>query len=87
MTGHDEIASLFDEFSTSDGARNSCCAFVVWEPREVLTTQWGVALSTERLKTMKLLIEIRAAEGGADAKLLVRDQFAIYANAARLHRL
>jgi len=51
------------------------------------TTLKGIALSTERLKTMKLLIEIRAAEGGADAKLLVRDQFAIYANAARLHRL
>jgi len=33
---------------------------------------------------MKLLIEIRAAEGGADAKLLVRDQFAIYGNAARI---
>ena len=28
---------------------------------------------------MKLVIEIRAAEGGADAKLLVWDQFALYA--------
>ncbi len=27
---------------------------------------------------MTLLIEIRAAEGGEDAKLLVRDQFNIY---------
>lgn len=26
-----------------------------------------------------LIIEIRAAEGGADAKLLVEDQFVIYA--------
>jgi protein subunit release factor A len=30
----------------------------------------------------RLLIEIRAAEGGVDAKLLVSDQFAIYAKAA-----
>ena len=30
----------------------------------------------------RILIEIRAAEGGADAKLLVSDQFAIYAKAA-----
>ncbi len=28
-----------------------------------------------------MLIEIRAAEGGADAKLLVADQFSIYVNA------
>ena len=27
----------------------------------------------------KIVIEIRAAEGGADAKLLVNDQFVIYA--------
>jgi len=40
-----------------------------------------------KVKAMKLLIEIRAAEGGADAKLLVRDQFAIYGNAARIHGL
>jgi protein subunit release factor A len=36
---------------------------------------------------MKLLIEIRAAEGGADAKLLVREQYAIYGNAARNYGL
>lgn len=34
------------------------------------------------LEMERLLIEIRAAEGGADAKLLVSDQFAIYAKAA-----
>lgn len=28
---------------------------------------------------MSLIVEIRAAEGGADAKLLVQEQFAIYA--------
>ena len=28
---------------------------------------------------MKLIVEIRAAEGGSDAKLLVEDQFSIYA--------
>lgn len=28
---------------------------------------------------MSVIVEIRAAEGGADAKLLVEDQFAIYA--------
>ena len=27
---------------------------------------------------MSVIVEIRAAEGGEDAKLLVRDQFAIY---------
>lgn len=26
----------------------------------------------------KIILEIRAAEGGADAKLLVRDQLALY---------
>ena len=29
-----------------------------------------------------VIVEIRAAEGGADAKLLVIEQFAIYANLA-----
>lgn len=29
----------------------------------------------------KVIVEIRAAEGGEDAKLLVRDQFAVYAKA------
>jgi protein subunit release factor A len=28
---------------------------------------------------MSVIVEIRAAEGGQDAKLLVRDQFTIYA--------
>ena len=27
---------------------------------------------------MSIIVEIRAAEGGADAKLLVHDQFVIY---------
>lgn len=31
----------------------------------------------------EVVIEIRAAEGGEDAKLLVVDQFRAYANAAR----
>lgn len=31
---------------------------------------------------MNVIIEIRAAEGGADAKDLVREQFAIYAKLA-----
>ena len=30
----------------------------------------------------KLIIEIRSAEGGADSKLLVEDQFGIYLKAA-----
>lgn len=29
-----------------------------------------------------LIVEIRAAEGGADAKLLVEEQFSIYAKVA-----
>ena len=28
---------------------------------------------------MSVIVEIRAAEGGSDAKLLVQDQYAIYA--------
>lgn len=32
---------------------------------------------------MKLVLEIRAAEGGADAKLLVKEQAGIYLNFAR----
>lgn len=31
---------------------------------------------------MNVIVEIRAAEGGEDAKLLVRDQLAIYAKLA-----
>ena len=34
---------------------------------------------------MKLLIEIRPAEGGEDAKLLVNDQGSIYARFAERH--
>ena len=34
-----------------------------------------------------VIVEIRAAEGGADAKLLVSDQLAIYANLAEQRRL
>ena len=34
-----------------------------------------------------ILIEIRAAEGGADAKLLVEDQMVVYAKAASLNCL
>jgi len=32
---------------------------------------------------MTILVEIRAAEGGADAKALVEEQFAIYAKLAQ----
>ncbi|MBK7073064.1 MAG: PCRF domain-containing protein [Myxococcales bacterium] len=34
-----------------------------------------------------VIIEIRAAEGGADAKLLVAEQFAIYQRLAARRRL
>lgn len=34
-----------------------------------------------------IIVEIRAAEGGQDAKLLVLDQLAVYVKAARAHRL
>jgi protein subunit release factor A len=36
---------------------------------------------------MKLLVEIRAAEGGEDAKLLVIDQFNIYIKAGKIYSL
>ena len=36
---------------------------------------------------MSIIIEIRAAEGGRDAKDLVEQQFALYARACELHRL
>lgn len=32
--------------------------------------------------TETVILELRAAEGGADAKLLVRDQLAVYVRAA-----
>lgn len=35
----------------------------------------------------KLIIEIRAAEGGADSKLLVLDQLEIYKKACAIHAL
>lgn len=38
-------------------------------------------------QTTAILIEIRAAEGGADAKLLVQDQLAIYLKAAAREHL
>ena len=34
-----------------------------------------------------MVIEIRAAEGGADAKLLVREQLAVYTKFMALERL
>ena len=34
-----------------------------------------------------VIVEIRAAEGGADAKLLVAEQFAIYASLGDQRRL
>jgi protein subunit release factor A len=34
-----------------------------------------------------MIVEIRAAEGGDDAKLLVTDQAAIYVRRCRRHRL
>jgi protein subunit release factor A len=36
---------------------------------------------------MSLIIEIRAAEGGADARLLVREQLAVYLRVAERRRL
>lgn len=36
---------------------------------------------------MQISVEIRAAEGGEDAKLLVRDQAEIYAKFCRRHCL
>lgn len=36
---------------------------------------------------MSVIVEIRAAEGGNDAKLLVEDQFAIYQKVATRNRL
>lgn len=36
---------------------------------------------------MSVIVEIRAAEGGADAKDLVGEQFAIYARFCTAHRL
>ncbi len=34
-----------------------------------------------------IVVELRAAEGGADAKLLVLDQLAVYVKAAHRHEL
>lgn len=45
------------------------------------------APDTRRFLMDSVLVEIRAAEGGDDAKLLVRDQMGIYAKAANAHCL
>jgi len=37
---------------------------------------------TEKTMTESILIEIRSAEGGADAKLLVTDMLGVYVKAA-----
>ena len=34
-----------------------------------------------------MIVEIRAAEGGKDAKDLVNEQYALYARYCKLHRL
>jgi protein subunit release factor A len=34
-----------------------------------------------------VIVEVRAAEGGEDAKLLVKEQLGAYVRAATLHRL
>lgn len=39
------------------------------------------------MKTEVVIVEIRAAEGGADAKLLVLDQLDIYVRLAKQRRL
>jgi hypothetical protein len=38
-------------------------------------------------RVMSIIVEIRAAEGGDDAKSLVQEQFAIYARRALRHGL
>lgn len=44
-------------------------------------------MSKSRSKTMSILVEIRAAEGGTDAKLLVSEQFKVYQKHMTLERL
>jgi protein subunit release factor A len=46
-----------------------------------LTQGLGNWISTEsnRTTTMSIIVEVRAAEGGDDAKDLVGEQFAVYA--------
>ena len=39
------------------------------------------------INAVPVIVEIRAAEGGDDAKLLVEDQLGIYARRALLHGL
>lgn len=39
------------------------------------------------MKSSSVIVEIRAAEGGADAKLLVLDQFALYGRLASRREL
>lgn len=39
------------------------------------------------MMTTNVIVEIRAAEGGADAKLLMRDMMEIYLKAAARHGL
>jgi len=51
------------------------------------TTITTLVTGIKEITVESILLEIRAAEGGADAKLLVTDTLAIYRKAAVLHRL
>ncbi len=54
---------------------------------EVHNSLDGDGRSVQRKVAMSLILEIRAAEGGQDAKSIVREQFAIYARLAVRERL
>ena len=45
------------------------------------------ATAASRVPRVSVIVEIRAAEGGRDAKDLVGEQFALYARFCAAHRL
>jgi hypothetical protein len=48
---------------------------------------FSIAPNEHEERVMSIIVEIRAAEGGDDAKSLVQEQFAIYARRALRHGL
>jgi protein subunit release factor A len=64
-----------------------CGASTSSNARQSKSLSWNVERQTWKRKMRNLLVEIRAAEGGDDAKLLVIEQFAIYERAVSRGRL
>lgn len=59
------------------------------QPQVAGSVDWALSwrFDSEALPSRPMIIEIRAAEGGDDAKLLVIEQWRVYKRAIELERL